>query len=196
VKAIAQIIKRDTDELLARRVACSRLVRHHNAAGFFAFLAGLLALAIFGDSRFLSYGADSTITPIFAGGLAPVFDSPRFGRNRLSLGKTSKHAGSPQSWPAPLRPYDTKYRVKYQLSTAFPFVGLRKRADWFVEGRGPFDRCHRSSGRSCEIDSLTPTLSQQRYSPLHAMSAPCFLAIAFRMVRWPSLEYDRARPST
>ena len=69
VKAIAQIIKRDTDELLARRVACSRLVRHHNAAGFFAFLAGLLALAIFGDSRFLSYGADSTITPIFAGGL-------------------------------------------------------------------------------------------------------------------------------
>ena len=27
---------------------------------------------MFGDSRFLSCGADSTITPIFAGGLAPV----------------------------------------------------------------------------------------------------------------------------
>ena len=40
--------------------------------GFFAFLAGSLAFAIFGDSRFLSSGADSTITPIFAGGLAPV----------------------------------------------------------------------------------------------------------------------------
>jgi SulP family sulfate permease len=38
--------------------------------GFFAFLAGSLAFAIFGDSRFLSCGADSTITPIFAGGLA------------------------------------------------------------------------------------------------------------------------------
>lgn len=38
--------------------------------GFFAFLAGSLAFAIFGESRFLSCGADSTIAPIFAGGLA------------------------------------------------------------------------------------------------------------------------------
>src|SRR5450756_177714 len=38
--------------------------------GFFAFLAGSLAFAAFGSSRFLSCGADSTITPIFAGGLA------------------------------------------------------------------------------------------------------------------------------
>ena len=38
--------------------------------GFFAFLAGSLAFAMFGSNRFLSCGADSTITPIFAGGLA------------------------------------------------------------------------------------------------------------------------------
>lgn len=38
--------------------------------GFFAMIAGGLAFAAFGGSRFLSSGADSTITPIFAGGLA------------------------------------------------------------------------------------------------------------------------------
>ncbi|WP_199175765.1 SulP family inorganic anion transporter [Telmatospirillum siberiense] len=37
--------------------------------GFFAFIAGSLAFAVFGVSRFLSAGADSTITPIFTGGL-------------------------------------------------------------------------------------------------------------------------------
>jgi len=35
--------------------------------GFFAFLVGSLAFAVFGSNRFLSCGADSTITPIFAG---------------------------------------------------------------------------------------------------------------------------------
>src|SRR6202051_3637433 len=40
--------------------------------GFFAFLAGSLAFAAFGSNRFLSCGADSTITPIFAGGLAAL----------------------------------------------------------------------------------------------------------------------------
>ncbi|UTD28011.1 SulP family inorganic anion transporter [Bradyrhizobium sp. WD16] len=38
--------------------------------GFFAMIAGSLAFAALGGSRFLSSGADSTITPIFAGGLA------------------------------------------------------------------------------------------------------------------------------
>lgn len=37
--------------------------------GLFVLVAGALAFAIFGGSRFLSCGADSTITPIFAGGL-------------------------------------------------------------------------------------------------------------------------------
>src|ERR1019366_7495132 len=40
--------------------------------GFCAFLAGSLAFAVFGSNRFLSCGADSTITPIFAGGLAAL----------------------------------------------------------------------------------------------------------------------------
>ncbi len=38
--------------------------------GFFAFLAGTLGFAAFGDSRYLCCCADSTITPIFAGSLA------------------------------------------------------------------------------------------------------------------------------
>src|ERR1043166_4595422 len=37
--------------------------------GFFAFIAGSIGFAAFGANRFLSCGADSTITPIFAGGL-------------------------------------------------------------------------------------------------------------------------------
>ena len=53
-------------------MATARLAGLSPEIGFFAFLAGSLAFAIFGDSRFLSCGADSTITPIFAGGLAPV----------------------------------------------------------------------------------------------------------------------------
>ncbi|HEY6254490.1 MAG TPA: SulP family inorganic anion transporter [Xanthobacteraceae bacterium] len=40
--------------------------------GFFAFMAGALAFAAFGSSRVLSIGADSTITPIFAGSLALI----------------------------------------------------------------------------------------------------------------------------
>src|SRR5262245_12803115 len=38
--------------------------------GLIVLVAGALAFAIFGGSRFLSCGADSTITPIFAGTLA------------------------------------------------------------------------------------------------------------------------------
>jgi len=53
-------------------MATTRLAGLSPEIGFFAFLAGSLAFGIFGDSRFLSCGADSTITPIFAGGLAPV----------------------------------------------------------------------------------------------------------------------------
>ncbi|MCL2714511.1 MAG: SulP family inorganic anion transporter [Alphaproteobacteria bacterium] len=38
--------------------------------GFLAFLAGSIAFAVLGANRFLSCGADSTITPILAGGLS------------------------------------------------------------------------------------------------------------------------------
>ena len=57
---------------IPEQMATTRLAGLSPEIGFFAFLAGSLAFAMFGDSRFLSCGADSTITPIFAGGLAPV----------------------------------------------------------------------------------------------------------------------------
>ncbi len=54
---------------IPEQMATARLGGFAPQIGFFAFLAGSLAFAIFGSNRFLSCGADSTITPIFAGGL-------------------------------------------------------------------------------------------------------------------------------
>ena len=55
---------------IPEQMATARLGGFPAQIGFFAFLAGSLAFAVFGSNRFLSCGADSTITPIFAGGLA------------------------------------------------------------------------------------------------------------------------------
>src|ERR1700692_3468318 len=55
---------------IPEQMATARLGGFPPQIGFFAFLAGALAFAAFGSNRFLSCGADSTITPIFAGGLA------------------------------------------------------------------------------------------------------------------------------
>jgi sulfate permease, SulP family len=52
------------------QIATARLGGFAPEIGFFAFIAGTLGFALFGASRTLSVGADSTITPIFAGGLA------------------------------------------------------------------------------------------------------------------------------
>jgi MFS superfamily sulfate permease-like transporter len=57
---------------IPEQMATARLGGFAPQIGFFAFLAGSLAFAIFGSNRFLSCGADSTITPIFAGGLAAL----------------------------------------------------------------------------------------------------------------------------
>jgi SulP family sulfate permease len=57
---------------IPEQMATARLGGFPPQIGFFAFLAGSLAFAAFGSSRFLSCGADSTITPIFAGSLALV----------------------------------------------------------------------------------------------------------------------------
>ncbi len=57
---------------IPEQMATARLGGFAPQLGFFAFLAGALAFAIFGSNRFLSSGADSTITPIFAGGLAAL----------------------------------------------------------------------------------------------------------------------------
>ncbi len=52
------------------QMATARLGGFSPQIGFFAFMAGSLGFAVFGSNRFLSCGSDSTITPIFAGGLA------------------------------------------------------------------------------------------------------------------------------
>src|ERR1700742_4074721 len=56
--------------VIPEQMATARLGGFDPQLGFFAFVAGSLAFAVFGGNRFLSSGADSTITPIFAGGLA------------------------------------------------------------------------------------------------------------------------------
>ena len=55
---------------IPEQMATARLGAFAPQIGLFAFIAGSLAFAAFGASRYLSAGADSTITPIFAGGVA------------------------------------------------------------------------------------------------------------------------------
>src|ERR1700674_2702924 len=60
---------------IPEQMATARLGGFAPQIGFFAFMAGTLAFAAFGSSRLLSAGADSTITPIFAGSLALLASS-------------------------------------------------------------------------------------------------------------------------
>jgi MFS superfamily sulfate permease-like transporter len=62
------------------QMATARLGGFPPEIGFLAFVAGSVGFAVFGASRRLSTGADSTITPIFAGslGLAAVAGSPHY----------------------------------------------------------------------------------------------------------------------
>jgi SulP family sulfate permease len=55
---------------IPEQMATARLGGFAPEIGFFAFVAGSVAFALFGANRHLSSGADSTITPLFAGGLA------------------------------------------------------------------------------------------------------------------------------
>jgi MFS superfamily sulfate permease-like transporter len=55
---------------IPEQMATARLGALPPQIGFFAFVAASSAFAVFGVSRQLSAGADSTITPIFAAGLA------------------------------------------------------------------------------------------------------------------------------
>src|SRR5437868_11676361 len=57
---------------IPEQMATARLGGFAPQIGFFAFMAGSLGFAMLGGNRFLSCGADSTITPIFAGGLAAL----------------------------------------------------------------------------------------------------------------------------
>ena len=54
---------------IPEQMATARLGGFAPQIGFFAFILGSIGFAMFGANRFLSCGADSTITPIFAGGL-------------------------------------------------------------------------------------------------------------------------------
>jgi sulfate permease, SulP family len=54
------------------QMATSRLGGFAPPEGFLVFIAGSIGFAMFGANRFLSSGADSTITPIFAGSLALI----------------------------------------------------------------------------------------------------------------------------
>src|SRR5215831_16122533 len=55
---------------IPEQMATARLGGFAPQIGFFAFIAGSIGFAMLGANRFLSCGADSTITPIFAGGIA------------------------------------------------------------------------------------------------------------------------------
>ena len=55
---------------IPEQLATARLAGMPPEAGLYTFAAGAVGFAVFGTNRFLSAGADSTIAPIFAGGLA------------------------------------------------------------------------------------------------------------------------------
>jgi len=55
---------------IPEQMATARLGGFAPQVGFFAFIAAAVGFAVFGSNRQLSAGADSTITPIFAGALA------------------------------------------------------------------------------------------------------------------------------
>jgi len=57
---------------IPEQMATAQLGGFDPQIGFYAFVAGSLAFAALGGNRFLSSGADSTITPIFAGSLAAL----------------------------------------------------------------------------------------------------------------------------
>ncbi|MDB5402969.1 MAG: SulP family inorganic anion transporter [Rhodopila sp.] len=54
------------------QLATARLAGMPPQTGLYAFAAGSFAFAAFGANRFMSVAADSTIAPIFAGGLASI----------------------------------------------------------------------------------------------------------------------------
>src|ERR1700733_1580299 len=54
------------------QLATARLAGMPPETGLYAFAAGSLAFAAFGANRFMSVQADSTIAPIFAGGIASL----------------------------------------------------------------------------------------------------------------------------
>jgi len=67
------------------QMATARLGGFPVHIGFFAFVAGSIAFAVFGSNRYLSAGADSTITSIFAGTLGALVSSHSSAYPQLAL---------------------------------------------------------------------------------------------------------------
>jgi MFS superfamily sulfate permease-like transporter len=72
---------------IPEQMATARLGGFSPQIGFFAFIAGSLGFAALGSNRFLSCGADSTITPIFMGGLLTMAaaGSPHYQSSAMAL---------------------------------------------------------------------------------------------------------------
>lgn len=72
---------------IPEQMATARLGHFPPQIGFLAFIAGSIGFAMFGANRFLSCGADSTITPIFAGGLLlmAASTSPQYAELAVAL---------------------------------------------------------------------------------------------------------------
>ena len=57
---------------IPEQMATAHLANMPAVAGFYAFIAGSLVFALFGRHPRMSVGADSTIAPVFAAGVAAV----------------------------------------------------------------------------------------------------------------------------
>ena len=72
---------------IPEQMATARLAGFPPQIGFIALLAGAVGFAVFGASRLMSVGADSTIAPIFAGALAllATAGSPHYAADAAAL---------------------------------------------------------------------------------------------------------------
>jgi MFS superfamily sulfate permease-like transporter len=93
---------------IPEQMATARLGNFPPEFGFVALVAGAIGFAIFGANRALSVGADSTITPIFAGSLAAL-----------------AAAGAPQ--------YDALAAALALMVGALVFVGGSFRLGWIAD---------------------------------------------------------------
>ena len=72
---------------IPEQMATARLAGFPPQLGFIALFAGAVGFAVFGASRLMSVGADSTIAPIFAGALAllAAAGSPHYAADAAAL---------------------------------------------------------------------------------------------------------------
>ena len=89
---------------IPEQMATARLGHFAPQIGFFAFIAGSVGFAMWGANRFLSCGADSTITPIFAGGLVlmATSGSPDYQALAIALALMVSDPATMASTPRPI----------------------------------------------------------------------------------------------